>query len=1048
MPRSTDRLSTPALPELAPLSRTEGNLIIDGDRITTCDPDTARLLGAGTVDVMARPLHEWLGGDRERSVWRERSAAARGGLPQSFLARFRRADDTLLQGLITLTHLGDNQFRADISELGSPRLIGAHAYLRQILDSINAVAYIKDREGRFLYINRHFEQLFGMSAESILGKRDRDFFPAERYAEYRRNDLQVLDRGAPMEFEESADLPDGRHCYISLKFPLTDRAGAAFAVCGVSVDISSRKRMELALRDAAFGLSSTPSEDLFTDLLLLLTRILQVDLAFIGVPSEKRPSAVSTIAFVLHGQRHRDIEYDLAGTACEHVIGKEFLFVPADLPRIYPNEDLLPVPVESYAAIPLFDSKERSLGLLTVMHSQPMRDRQLCELMLRIFAERIAPEIERRQSQDALRRSEEQYRTIFDASVDAIVVWSTDGHIKDANPAFCSMLGYERDEIFSLGPGSFKPEDAPEQYEQFVDIVGTGRQFHLDVRARRKDGSCLEADVIGVPIEFEGERHMLTILRDVTERKEREAAVQRSEERLRATIESALDCIIGMDAEGMIVEFNPVAEQMFGHRREDVLGRPLAELIIPERHRSAHLGGLARFNRTGKGKYLGRRIEIEAMRADGSEFPVELAITAVQNPAGNLFIGYMRDITERKTAERDRNRLQDQLRQAQKMQAIGHLSGGIAHDFNNILTSIMGYLVLAQEREKSLDDPRLAKYLERSLRSGKRAQELIQQLLTFSRGQRGERRAISLKPLLKESVQLIRSTLPSSIELRTQVNVDVPSVMLDPVHLEQIFLNLCINARDAMGGRGTLIVSLGQTHLDNDVCTACRASFSGDFVELAVGDTGNGVPADILDRIFEPFFSTKETGKGSGMGLAMVHGIVHEYGGHIVVETEPGHGTVFRVMLPAIEDARAAGAASDDNSASAGLAKVRLRGHVLVVDDEPDVAEFMAELFTTWGTEATVASSAVHAKAMLDRDPTGIDLVLTDQTMPGMTGLELAKYTRTLRPELPVILYTGYSENVDRDAAAAAGIRAFLRKPVDVAELAKIVRELLPEAAD
>jgi CheY-like chemotaxis protein len=363
------------------------------------------------------------------------------------------------------------------------------------------------------------------------------------------------------------------------------------------------------------------------------------------------------------------------------------------------------------------------------------------------------------------------------------------------------------------------------------------------------------------------------------------------------------------------------------------------------------------------------------------------------------------------------------------MEAIGQLTGGIAHDFNNILQSVLGNLMLAGERVDELHDAKLARYLERAQLSAQRARELIQQMLTFSRGRRGEPRVMALAPLVEEAAKLLRPMLPSSIELELDLRA-APAVRADRVQAEQVLLNLCINARDAMQGQGSIALSVGEATLAAQVCTSCRQRFSGRLVELAVADSGPGIAPGVLDRMFEPFFSTKEVGKGSGMGLSMVHGIVHEHGGHVVVDSAPGRGAVFRVLLPAVADEAVA-----ENRRPRRAPAPRLAGRVLVVDDEAMILEFMGDLLASWGLEVTLKSSGAEARQAFAAEPQRFDLVLTDNTMPRITGLELARQISGIRPGTPVILYTGYGEDIAADELAAAGVRALARKPVEPAEL-------------
>jgi two-component system cell cycle sensor histidine kinase/response regulator CckA len=524
-------------------------------------------------------------------------------------------------------------------------------------------------------------------------------------------------------------------------------------------------------------------------------------------------------------------------------------------------------------------------------------------------------------------------------------------------------------------------------------------------------------------------------------RSEKEQELHKSEDRLRATVESALDCIIAMDREGRVIEFNPAAEDCFGYRSEEIIGSILADRIIPARLRVEHEQGMARFREHGTGAYLGKRVEVTAMRADGSEFPAELAIDVAQGAEGEIFIGYLRDITERREAEAQRQRLEQQLRQAQKMEAIGQLTGGIAHDFNNILTAMTGYVVLAGERAGALGDAKLARYLDRAQRSGQRASDLIQQMLTFSRGRHGVPRPIAPAPLIREWIGLLETTLPSSVEIRTDLDSQVPEVLLDPLQIEQVLMNLCINARDAMQGHGTLTVSLRNVTLGDGICASCRQPVTGEFIEIAVSDTGSGVPADVQERMFEPFYSTKAVGHGSGMGLPMVHGIIHELGGHLLLDSRPGEGASLRILLPPLSIGEAG--ATTDAIVDVRPDRHRIAGRVLLVDDEPTVGEFMQDLLEDWGLTVSVFSSSVDACMQFSDDPDLYDLVILDQTMPRMSGMEVAQQLLGLRPDLPVILYTGYNDEITEEQVIAAGIRALVSKPVDTAALYSMVERLL-----
>jgi signal transduction histidine kinase len=388
---------------------------------------------------------------------------------------------------------------------------------------------------------------------------------------------------------------------------------------------------------------------------------------------------------------------------------------------------------------------------------------------------------------------------------------------------------------------------------------------------------------------------------------------------------------------------------------------------------------------------------------------------------------------ERRHAAAARGRLEAQLRQTQKMEAIGHLTGGIAHDFNNILTGILGNIVMAREWQEGHGDERLRRYLERAQNSVQRARDLIQQMLTFSRGQHGEPRPLALSPLVGESLGLLKSTLPSSLEFTLESEQELPEVMADPVHIEQVLMNLCINARDAMQGSGRLDIALNTVDIAPDgVCASCRQPLRGRFVELAVSDSGPGISPEVAERMFEPFFSTKGVGKGSGMGLSTVHGIVHDGDGHILLDTQPGQGATFRILLPPLATAPD-GAAEQTRREGTGKAgdRAALHGKVLLIDDDADVRAFMEDRLSSWGLEVGVCANAVEALDYFMDTESPFDLLVVDQTMPKMTGTEFAALVLERFPDLPVILCTGYSDDLTEARAQALGIRALVHKPID-----------------
>ncbi len=800
---------------------------------------------------------------------------------------------------------------------------------------------------------------------------------------------------------------------------------------------------EDALRNAALAVSRAVGENVFRELVSAIATILQAEYAFIALPVAPGATHMRMLAYYVHGHIVEDFEYDIVGTPCETVIGQEFRVYPSRVQDQFPrDDDFRRVNAQSYAGCPLTDPRGRPIGLMSVILLREMEDPALVESVLKIFAARAEAEIEHRRAELAIREREAQYRAIFDASVDGMVVMNAEGRIVDANPAFAAMFGRDRDALLAMPPQELVPEESLATCSRVLSAAGDGNVFQGECKARRADGGLFDIELRGVPMHYLGRPHKLIIVRDVTERKRAEAAVRASEEQYRAIFNASEDALVLWDSQLRRVDVNPAYERMFGLGHDDVVGRshdddvrPLPAEYTERRHELVR--------RTLAGEAC--RAELASVRRNGEPFQIEVRTIPFRHRGEPHVLATVRDITERGRAEAERARLEAQLRQAQKMEAIGNLTGGIAHDFNNILTGILGYLRLASERQASLGDSKLGRYLEQAEQASRRARDLIQQMLTFSRRGKGAPRPVEIARLIDESIRLLGSSLPSTVEIRTDLEHALPAVSIEPVQVEQVLLNLCINARDAMNGIGTIRVGVRLAETAGIVCASCRKHAAGRFVELSVGDTGGGIAPEVLERMFEPFYSTKEVGRGSGMGLAMVHGIVHEHGGHICVDTSR-EGTRFRVFLPPSADAAASGrevpAAADSVPRYAAL-----DGHVLVVDDEQIVGEFMSELLRSRGLTVTVKPSGPEALAWFERHGAEIDAVVTDQTMPRMTGLELARRLTGRRPSLPVLLYTGYAENIDAALLARAGVRTLLRKPVEPEELLARLREAIRPGA-
>jgi PAS domain S-box-containing protein len=935
--------------------------------------------------------------------------------------------------------------RMMFSPLGALMAVNHNAESARIFDEASEFMYFRDVDGRFTFVNQTFLRWLGLeSADQVIGRTEAEVFASTAAAAYSswHNDSQLLASGTMQQFEETISRENHRRTLLSIKVPVFNATGELRALFSMGIDISHQKLIEAAMQQVAVSITSVQGENVLRELTRYICEGLQVDFALIGRVQDGQVDVLA--AHDVRGSVE-SFRYEMAGTPCESVLAGKPGIVIDGLQQSFPHAPLLrKFGFQSYGGLPLLDSAGQPIGILAVLHRSPLPDAELVSALLKIFSVRAAAELERLRADSALRASEEQYRAIFNASLDGLFLMNRNADVLDVNPAMAEMVGSTVADVLVTPVHSVVAPESQERLGHLLAAIGKGLAYEGEGILLHRDGHRVHVNVRSIPMVYRDVAQNLTIVRDISRDIAQQQQLVQSEQRLRAAIESSLDCIVASDGEGRIIEFNPMAEATFGIAAGQAIGRDMVELLVPERLRAAYRDSIAHFRRTGEGPFVGRRICVKALRTNGAEFDAELTAALADSADGKILIGFIHDITDQKSAQTQREQLQAQLRQAQKMEAIGHLAGGIAHDFNNLLTSLTGYVAMAQERLQTIGEQKASRFLEKSARSAERARNLVQQLLVFSRGQRGEPTALDLKKHLIEFEELLRATLPTSVDFHSDYQDVLPTVMVDPTQLDQVLMNLCINARDAMDGRGSLRVGLRGQSFRGAVCTSCQKEIHDDYVVLSVSDTGPGIEPAILERIFDPFFTTKPAGKGTGMGLSTTHGIVHDYGGHIIVDTEPGSGTAFRVLLP-FEATRAAPDASlASGSAAAVIAAPGLRGSVLLVDDDAQVLEFMEEQLREWGL-------AVHAfadpRAALERVTAGevaFDLAILDQTMPGISGIELARSLSELLPDPRIVLYTGYSEPICEDDLCKCCVSHVLHKPVDTARLHELLRELLP----
>jgi PAS domain S-box-containing protein len=633
-------------------------------------------------------------------------------------------------------------------------------------------------------------------------------------------------------------------------------------------------------------------------------------------------------------------------------------------------------------------------------------------------------------------RESETLANIFMTLRDGLIIMDTGYIILQANPAVerwypHPLVGRKCHDVFQC------KGDPCETCPTRQTLV-TGEEGHAVVPRKDAEGQTLGwINLHTYPLKDPVSGRTMAVLvhaTDVTRNLETETCARESQERYRLLVNNLPALVLKANADWWLEFCDDKIEKLTGYAKDEFTSRrrKWTDLVLPEDRKDVE--------ESFKSALAGDRSYIREYRVrtkDGRIIWLQESSQIVLDAAGQVdhITGVFFDITERKQAEEVQARLEAQLRQAQKMQAIGTLAGGIAHDFNNILGVMLGYAEMSLFSLK--DDGPLKHRLQQILKAGQRGKDLVSQILAFSRPSKQSRNPVLVSSIVKETLKMLRATLPTTIELKQSLDTQHDTIMGDSTQIHQVLLNLCANAAHAMwDGGGVLEVELNPVDLDEKEAAQYHDLAPGPYILLTVRDTGHGMTPDVMDRIFDPFFTTKKPGEGTGMGLAMVHGIVKAHGGAITVQSTPKQGSVFTVLLPRVETQASA-------QTTERMAIDEGHERILFVDDEEWLVEMWQEILEGLGFEVKATTSSLEALQAFRTDPDRYDLVITDQTMARLTGFELAREILKVRPDLPVILCTGFSEVVSPEKAKALGIKEFVMKPLTINELTAAIRRAL-----
>jgi PAS domain S-box-containing protein len=1028
----------------------------------------AAMLGYTEEEMLGRPVETFMF-EEDLPYHREQMKERHQGRGGEYERRFRRKDGGQVWTRVSASAVKDAGGRfggslamvTDITE--SKR---AEAALREqkllldnILNSIPAPIFYKDTHGSFLGCNSSYLAYVGLPRESILGRTVYDLYPTDLAEIYSRADQDLIRSGGTQAYETIVRHADGSaHDVIFHKAAFRNAEGAVAGIVGVILDITERKRAEEALKGSEesarrlalenaimaeigrIASSTLKLEDVYDRFAQEVRKLLAFDnITVLLVGPEKNSSTVTHVIGTTVAGREVGTVIPMAGTALEEIRGtrSSLLLREQDMEetvrRIPGLRPAWEAGRRAMMIVPLI-SKNQVIGTLNIASRRP--DAFTRTDLAR--AERVATQIagaianaqlfrERERAQEELRAGEERYRHIYNnAQIGLYRARISDGMVLEANTRLAQICGYENREEFI---GDFRTSehylDPGTRERLLAELEKKGEVQNFEARLSRKDNAFFWARLTARLFPEKG--YIEGVLADITDEKLAQERLRESEERYRRLVENAPLGILSMDPSGNVIHVNSRLLSILGSPSVEST-RPINVFTFPPLTEAGIADNFRRCLETGKGGVFE-----SPYRAEGEkEIYLQYYLTPILDPGGKVtgVQAILEDISEQR-------KLEGQLLQAQKMEAVGTLAGGIAHDFNNILTAILGYAELASF--KLPEHSEVQEDLQQCLKAGHRAKDLVQQILAFSRQGKQERKPLDIRPLIKEGLKFLRASLPATIEIREHIEGNLGVIEADPTQIHQVLMNLCTNAAHAMRDKGGILeVSLERFDLIPGLSATYPEMEPGPYLKLRISDTGHGMSPEVQRRIFDPYYTTKQVGEGTGLGLAVVHGVVKSYRGGITVSSQPGKGTTFEVFFPGVYPVK-------PPAQVAQMEPLPLGGHerILFVDDENAIVEIAQSIIERLGYEVEVRTSSIEAREMFRANPDRFDMVITDMTMPNMTGDRLAQEILGIRPEIPVILCTGFSEYITEERAKALGIQEFVMKPLVMRDLAKVIRRAL-----
>lgn len=916
-----------------------------------------------------------------------------------------------------------------------------------------AVAYL-NKEMEIVWANGAMSRKINVPESQLTGK------PCYETAQKRQDPCPGCKAHSAIETGDfqvgEVTLPHGR-TFLVRSNPLRNSEGTVIGCINASIDITRKKRTEEELR---YELRTNRTLSEIYDFLISPTASFQSTIAKVLELAKRLTGSEKGYVSVVDHEGNISHDHSLSeliSTGCgicetfritdfPRSLGKmsaaRWGFVPdMDKALLFNRLEPLPtskstsedcIPIKRLLFVPV-KSGDKLVGRI-ILADKPEDYSDQDIIAVSRLSEYCALAIQRNDAEEAKFESDRKYKHLVETAQEGILAVDLMGMTTFVNPRMADMLGYTAEEMVGKHIFEFMDDSCREFTES---TIMWRKQEKEGVALFHKNGMPVCVNLSTTPI-YDKKKHVIgasAVVVDISEKKKSEKALRDSEEHYRRLMEKAKDAIFIAEAEtGIIIDCNQQAETLVGLPAERIIGLHQSRLFSSERETDVRRK-IFQVTITDSG-FPNAIIQSTVCHQDGRLVPVEISASLYESGGKLLALGIFRDISERKKAEERFLESERRLRHLQKMEAIGALSGGIAHDFNNILSAIIGYTEMALR--DTLPSMRIRKYLRHVLKGGLRAQDLTRQILTFSRQTEEEVNPIEVGLLVKETIRLLRASLPTTIYIRYNIKKKIRPVMAEPTQIHQVLMNLATNAAHAMKRKGGILdIRLNEIVLDDKASFVHPDLRRGSYLRLTVRDNGHGIDPAIIDRIFDPYFTTKEPGEGTGMGLSIVYGIVKRHGGAIVVKSRVGIGSVFQVYIPAVKDEGYHLPESHSSAVPMG------KGRILFIDDENNIAELGQLMLESLGYDVVAKTNSIEALKVFRKQPHLFDLVITDQTMPGMTGIDLSRKILKIRPETPIILCTGFSQVAALARAKNFGIRECLFKPLTLRQLADAVNRVI-----